>query len=100
MLVDLAGQGPKTGQARITFDRDRVRDFEPEQKIRRNLLRQPLQITHRRELIVSGVDAHGLERLGVFRQAIPFKTRLGEATTIDIPAFLVELAAPPGVFPR
>jgi hypothetical protein len=51
------------------------------------------------EFVIGRIHTNGFEHFGVFRQAELFETRLGEATSPDVAAFIVKLASPAWIFP-
>ena len=76
------------------LDCDLIGDLKREQEIRRHLCNQFFDVPVIREPVIPGVHANRLERLGVFRQAIPFKPRFRELPAGDVFALVINHPTP------
>src|ERR1017187_131574 len=100
VLVWLASTNSKARQIGKSLDRHCICHFEAELKIIGHCIHQFLQILATREIVIGGVHADGLEHSGVFTEAIPLETCLGNLAPILVARWRVELSKPALVFPR
>lgn len=100
LLVWLARKGGETFEVRKFFNRDGVSNLEGKLKIIRDLSSQVLQVFLRGKRVVSGIDADGLEDLGIFGEAIAVEAGLSELAAVFVTRGVIKRAAPARVFPR
>ena len=100
VLVGLPGLLAETVQLGKLLDRDGVGHLQAEQEVVRRLVDHAFQVLLAGEGVVGGIDADGLEDLGVFRQAVTLEPGFGELAPVFVAGAVVEHPAPAGVFPR
>ena len=100
VLVGLPGLLAETVQLGELLDGDGVGHLQAEQEVVRRLDDHAFQILLAGEGVVGGIDADGLEDLGVFGEAVPLEPGFGELAPVFVAGAVVEHPAPAGVFPR
>ena len=99
VLVGLPGLLPKAVEFRELLDCDGVGHLEAEQEIVRGLGDHAFQILLAGKGVVGGIDADGLEDLGVFRKRVPLESSLGKLAPVFVAGAVVDRSAPAGVLP-
>ena len=100
VLVGLPGLLAKTVELGELLDGDGVRHLQAEQEVVRRLVDHAFEILLAGKGVVGGVDADGLEDLGVFSEAVTLEPGFGELAPVFVAGAVVEHPAPAGVFPR